>query len=91
MFATTMVHICPHRGSERLQKNGHTQRGAQRARCLDCRCTFTLAPKGPRHSEQVKAQVLAAHQDRMEQAIQAHGAPAFLHNNNGPEFIAKEV
>ena len=27
----------------------------------------------------------------LERAIQAHGAPAFLRSDNGPEFIAKEV
>ena len=27
----------------------------------------------------------------LEQAIKAHGAPAFLRSDNGPEFIAKEV
>ena len=65
MFATTVVHVCPQGGGERLQKNGHTQRGAQRARCLDCQRTFPLAPQGPRHRETLKAQVLAAYQDRM--------------------------
>ena len=65
MISATVVHGCPHCGSERLQKNGHTQRGAQRARCVECRRTFTLAPKGPRHSQKVKDQVLAAYQDRM--------------------------
>ena len=32
---------------------------------MECQRTFTLVPKGPRHSPQVKAQVLAAYQDRM--------------------------
>ncbi len=27
----------------------------------------------------------------LERSIQAHGAPAFLRSDNGPEFIAKEV
>ena len=65
MISTTAVHVCPHCGGERLQKNGHTQRGAERTRCVECRRTFTLSPKGPRHSQKVKAQVLAAYQDRM--------------------------
>ena len=65
MISTTVVHVCPHCGGEHLQKNGHTQRGAQRARCVECRRTFTLSPKGPKHSQQVKEQVLAAYQDRM--------------------------
>ena len=65
MLSTTVVHRCPHCRSERLYKNGHTVRGAQRAKCKDCGRTFTLAPKWPRHSPMLKAQVLAAHEDRM--------------------------
>ena len=65
MISTTVVHGCPHCGSERLQKNGHTQRRAQRARCVDCQRTFTLVPKGPRHGQKFKDQVLGAYQDRM--------------------------
>ena len=65
MLSTTMTHACRHCGSERLQKNGRTQRGAQRALCLDCQRTFTLSPKGPRYDQPFKAQVVAAYQDRM--------------------------
>ena len=65
MLSTTVVHACRHCGSERLQKNGHTQRGAQRALCLDCQRTFTLSPKGPRYDQKFKDQVVAAYQDRM--------------------------
>lgn len=65
MISTTVVHVCPHCGSQHLQKNGHTQRGAQRARCVECQRTFTLSPKGPRHTRKFKDQVLAAYQDRM--------------------------
>lgn len=65
MLSTTVVHACPHCGGEHLQKNGHTVRGAQRALCVDCRRTFALSPKGPRHSQKFKDQVVAAYQDRM--------------------------
>ncbi len=65
MLSTTVVHRCPLYGGERLQKNGHTQRGAQRALCLECGRTFTLSPKGPRYGQKFKAQVVAAYQDRM--------------------------
>ena len=65
MLSTTVVHACRHCGGERLQKNGHTQRGAQRALCLDCQRTFTLSPKGPRYDQKFKDQVVAAYQDRM--------------------------
>ena len=65
MLATTVVHACPPCAGERLQKNGHTNHGAQRAKCVDCQRTFTLLPKGPRYSPEFKDQVLAAYQDRM--------------------------
>ena len=66
MLSTTLAHRCPHCAGERLYKNGRTTvRGAQRAKCKDCQCTFTLAPKGSRHSATLKVQVLAAYQDRM--------------------------
>lgn len=65
MLSTTLVHRCPHCQGEQLYKNGHTVRGAQRAKCKDCQRTFTLAPKGPRHSPALKKQVLSAYQDRM--------------------------
>ncbi len=65
MRSTALVHRCPHCQGERLSKDGHTVRGAQRAKCKDCQRTFTLAPKGPRHSPALKKQVLRAYQDRM--------------------------
>ena len=65
MLSTTVIHVCPHCGGQRLQKNGHTQRGAQRALCVECQRMFTLSPKGPRHPPEVKDQVVAAYQDRM--------------------------
>ena len=65
MLSTTVVHACPHCGSEHLQKNGHTVRGAQRARCVPCARTFTLSPQGPRYDQKFKAQVVAAYEDRM--------------------------
>ena len=65
MLSTTVIHACPHCAGERLYKNGHTVRGAQRAKCKDCRRTFILSPKGPRHSSTLKEQVLSAYQDRM--------------------------
>ena len=65
MLSTTVVHACRHCGSERLRKNGHTVRGAQRAKCLAGQRTLVLAPKGPRYSPAFKEQVVAASQDRM--------------------------
>ena len=65
MLSTTVVYACRHGGSERLQKNGHPQRGAQRALYLDCQRAFTLSPKGPRDDQKFKDQVVAAYQERM--------------------------
>ena len=48
-----------------MQKNGHTDHGAQRAKCVECQRTFTLSPKGPRYDQTFKDQVLSAYQDRM--------------------------
>ena len=77
-----MVQVCPHGGGEHLQKNGHTPRGAQRARCVECRRTFTLSPEGPKHRQQVKAQVLAAYQDRL--SLRGIGRPlrSLLHDRH---------
>ena len=60
-----VAHQCRHCGSEHLRKNGHATNGAQRAKCLECGRTFILEPTGPRYSEETKAQVLAAYQERM--------------------------
>ena len=65
MLSTTVVHTCRHCGSAKIRKNGHTVRGAQRAKCLECERTLVLAPRGPRYSPAFKEQVLAAYQDRM--------------------------
>lgn len=65
MLSKTFIHVCPPCQGQRLQKNGHTRHGAQRARCVDCRRTFTLEPKGPRYEQKFKDQVLSAYQDRM--------------------------
>lgn len=65
MLSSTVSHVCPHCAGQRLQKNGRTVKGAQRARCKDCARTFTLHPKGPRRDADFKARVLAAYQDRM--------------------------
>ena len=61
----TTVHRCPHCGGERLQKNGHAENKAQRAKCVDCQRTFILEPKGPRYDEKFKDQVPSAYQDKM--------------------------
>ncbi len=52
-------------GDKRLRKNGHAKDGAQWAKCVDCRRTFVLSPRGLRHDEAFKAQVVETYQDRM--------------------------
>ena len=64
VFHHAGLHVPALRG-ERWQKNGHTSHGAQRAKCVDCQRTFTLAPKGARYDSKFKDQVLGAYQDRM--------------------------
>ena len=65
MLSTTIVHVCLRCGSEKIRKNGHADNGAQRAKCLECRSTFILQPKGARYDGKFKDQVVAAYQDRM--------------------------
>ena len=65
MLTTTKVHVCARCGSEKMRKNGHTVRGAQRAKCLECERTFILEPKGPRYDAVFREAVVAAYQDRM--------------------------
>ena len=65
MLSTTVVHVCPRCGSEKIRKNGHADNGAQRAKCLACGSTFVLQPKGARYDQRFKDQVVAAYQDRM--------------------------
>ena len=65
MLSTTIVHVCLRCGSDAIRKNGHADNGAQRAKCLTCKSTFVLQPKGARYDQRFKDQVVAASQDRM--------------------------
>ena len=65
MLSTKTVHRCPHCSGKRLQKNGHAEHGAQRAKCVDCQRTFVLSPQGLRYDQKFKDQVVSAYQDRM--------------------------
>ena len=42
------VHTCPKCGSEKLVKNGHDYKGAQKYRCDSCGRYGTLGKKTPR-------------------------------------------
>ena len=65
MLSTTIVHVCARCGSEKIRKNGHSENGGQRAKCLACERTFILQPPGERYDQRFKDQVVAAYQDRM--------------------------
>ena len=65
MLSTTIVHVCARCGSERIRKNGHSENGGQRAKCLECGRTFILQPQGERYDQKFKDQVVAAYLDRM--------------------------
>ena len=65
MLSTTLVHVCARGGSERIRKNGHSENGGQRAKCLEGERTFILQPQGERYDPKSKAQVVAAYQDRL--------------------------
>lgn len=43
-----IVHTCPKCGSEKLVKNGHDYKGAQKYRCDGCSSYGTLEKKTPR-------------------------------------------
>ena len=47
------------------KERAHAARGATGALCGECQRTFTLSPKGPKHPQKFKDQVLAAYQDRL--------------------------
>ena len=71
MLTEMMVHRCRACGSQRLRKNGHNRRGAQRAQCLECKKTLVLAPAATSYPAEDRARVLGAYQDRMStRAIQ---------------------
>jgi len=48
---------CPHCRSSRLQKNGHSENGTQRWRCVDCRKSFQLTYRYNARKPGVKAQI----------------------------------
>jgi transposase-like protein len=54
---------CPKCGSERLYRNGKTAAGKQKFLCKDCKAAGTLDAE-LRYTEQEKAQILAAYQER---------------------------
>jgi transposase-like protein len=50
--------------SQNIIKHGRDKKGCQRFRCHDCQRTFRETPGSAAHSEDFKARVLAAYQER---------------------------
>lgn len=56
--------FCPRCGSAEVIRHGKAANGKQRYRCHGCRSTFCEDPEPPGYTEQEKAQILAAYQER---------------------------
>jgi len=50
--------LCPHCGSSDLQKNGHSENGTQRWRCVHCRKSFQLSYRYNARKPVVKEQIV---------------------------------
>jgi transposase-like protein len=57
MKHTEDIH-CPHCSSSDLQKNGHSENGTQRWRCIDCRKSFQLTYRYNARKPGVKDQII---------------------------------
>jgi transposase-like protein len=49
---------CPHCRSTDLQKNGHSENGTQRWRCIDCRKSFQLSYRYNARKPGIKEQII---------------------------------
>ena len=56
--------LCRHCQSRNVIRHGKDGNGVQRFRCRDCARTFREQPGSSAHPEAMKAQVLAAYQER---------------------------
>jgi transposase-like protein len=63
MITEAKTHLCRKCGSEQLVRNGKTAAGKQKFLCRACGAAGTLELT-PRYSEQEKATILAAYQER---------------------------
>ena len=50
---------CPHCSGSDLQKNGHSENGTQRWRCIDCRKSFQLSYRYNARKPGIKEQIIA--------------------------------
>ncbi len=55
---------CPSCGSDQVIRHGKAANGKQRYRCQTCTRTFRLNPGSRAYSEERKAEILAAYQER---------------------------
>ncbi len=60
----TKVITCYHCGSEKLVKNGHDPQGKQRYLCRSCGRASLENPAAVGYSEEKKAEILRAYQER---------------------------
>ena len=60
----TRTLFCPRCGSAEVIRHGTTASGKQRYRCRSCLSTFCENPQPPGYTEEEKAQILAAYQER---------------------------
>ena len=63
MIRTSQVHHCRACGSTHIVKNGRNRSGSQQYQCRTCGASKVLLPK-QRYSEERKAEVLRAYQER---------------------------
>jgi len=50
--------LCPHCSGSDLQKNGHSENGTQRWRCISCRKSFQLTYRYNAYKHGVKDQII---------------------------------
>ena len=56
--------FCPRCGGAEVIRHGKAANGKQRYRCRSCHSTFCEDPQPPGYTEEEKAQILAAYQER---------------------------
>lgn len=56
--------VCCHCGSQKIVRDGKAPNGKQRLRCRQCGRRSRQSPGSAAHSEEFKAQVLRAYQER---------------------------
>ena len=60
----SLIVQCSSCESENVRKNGHAPNGKQRYQCLDCNRSFRESPSPNGYTEERKAEILRAYQER---------------------------